>query len=156
MKRKDRMDLRFETVDEGIAYAEKLVEWEKAGKVKMGGKWTLAENFSHLEKAMQMSVDGPKRLAPKLIMMGAKLRKNAFLNKGLPSGIPVNPKLADLKPEGLSAEEGLVKLKESAKLLGEANEYKVHPVFGELSDEEVNKFHCRHMELHLSHAVVTG
>ena len=146
------MKLRFDSVEEVEKYARELAEADKAGKVNMLKKWSLGQNFEHLAKSYVMSVEGAKKMAPMVMRMGAKLPRKLLLGKGIPSGLPINQKMADLKPEDVSAEEGLAYLLSAIEKYRQTKELKAHPIFGELSEEEWNAFHCRHAELHLGNA----
>ena len=154
MAKREKTTLRFDSIQDALAYAEKLVALESEGKVKMTGGWSLGQNLSHLEKSIRMSIHGAKRPASVIVQFGAKLRKKAFLKNGLPAGIPLNNRLADLSPDNISSEEALVKLQHAITDFHQASSYAAHPIFGKLTHEETNAFHCRHMELHLSHAKI--
>ncbi len=146
-----RRTLRFNSVDEIMADAEKLVS---SPYTKVLGNWPLERLLSHLTRAMNNSIDGINAKAPFFIRWIGGLLKGRILTKGMSPGRKL-PKEIDAKffPEVASPQEALEKMRLAVGRIHKEKMNAVHPVFGKLTHEEWLQLHLRHAELHLSFAL---
>lgn len=146
-----RRELRFASLDEVLADAERLVK----GPSKTLGNWSLGQILKHLAAAMDMAVDGLSAKPPWIMRQAARLMKNRMLNKGLSPGFQLPRSMAKtlVVDDGTTPEEGLAALRTAIDRYKSAGELKPHPAFGPLSRTEWDKLHLRHSELHLSFVV---
>jgi hypothetical protein len=81
----------------------------------------------------------------------AGLFKNKLINGKMPAGIKMPPGLArEVLPEPTSTEDGLAQLRAAVARLERDPHRAKHPVFGNISNEEWNKVHLNHANLHMS------
>ncbi len=147
-----RRDLRYESFDELLADAEKLVSTPGTRTL---GNWSLAQLLAHLASAIQMSLgDVPPPTVPWPIRIIGFLVKGRLLRKGPSPGFKlpaeVEPKVY---PSVASAEEGREMLRTAVARTKTERMSARHPILGPLTHEEWGKLHLRHAELHLSFAV---
>ena len=149
----DRRELRFESLDEVLADAERLAAAEN---VKLLGNWSLGQIFKHLAIALNSSIDGVPFKASWFMRRMAGMMKNKFLNKSMPAGFKMNAKMAShFSPsDSLTTDEGIEALRTAVKRMQEESQRVPHVVFGKMTDEEWTKLHLRHAELHLSFAKI--
>lgn len=154
-KVKDRRTLRFGSLAEVLADAERVAAADRAGKLRRAGNWSAGQNFTHLAAFMNYPYDGyPPELEkgpPWVFRTLAKMMKHRFLTKPLPSGFKI-PKTKDgtVGQENVPADEGLRQLKAAAARLEKGPPAMDNPVFGPLTHQEWINLHLRHCELHLS------
>src|SRR5688500_10147814 len=105
-----RRTLHFNTLDETLADAERLVAAEREGTLTRCGNWTLGQALGHLATWANFALDGypPEVRAPLPVRMILRLMKGTILRKGMRPGV----KLGRLPGgtmglEPLDAEEGL-------------------------------------------------
>lgn len=149
---KGRRKLRFETLDEMIAEAERLAE----GEVEMLGNWSLAQIFKHLAEGLNSTLDGSSFKAPFFVklMAGLFMRKK-FIYGGIPPGfaIPKDAQAQFLPKDDVETAAALAELQAAVERLKSTEERAKHPLLGKLTREESDQFQLRHAELHLSFAV---
>lgn len=146
-----RRTLRFESLDDVVADAEKLVA---SPTTKMLGNWPLERLLMHLTTAINGSIDGISARAPWIVRLAAPLFKVSILNKGMTPGFNL-PKKAEpsFYPAAASPQEALEKLRAAVARTRHERMTARHPFLGALTHEEWTKLHLRHAELHLSFAV---
>ncbi len=147
-----RRQLRFSSYDDILEEAERLAA---ADQVKTLGNWSLGQNFQHLAHAMNMSIDGLPSRPPWYLRLAGRMLKNRVLNKGMSPGFNLPERLAKPltpKPE-VSIEEALSALRAGIERLRNESHRESHPAFGKMSNDEWDKLHFRHAELHLSFVV---
>ena len=149
----ERREIRFESLDDLLADAEKLA----SGEVRTVGNWTLGQILEHLAQAMISSIDGTDMKFPWLMKKIIRLfvNKDKMLNKTVPAGFKI-PKKGEpqFSPSpDVSTEDGLASLRAAVQRCQTEEARAEHPVFGELSREQWDKFQLRHAELHLSFAI---
>ncbi|HVV98908.1 MAG TPA: DUF1569 domain-containing protein [Planctomycetaceae bacterium] len=147
----ERRTLRFESLDEIVTDAERLVA---APKVRMLGNWPLEDLFLHLATAINGSLDGIDVRAPWFIRLIAPVFKRRVLTKSMRAGfkLPVSAQ-TDLFPKGKSVAESLESLRSAVARQHSQPMAASHPVFGRLTHDEWRQLHLRHAELHLSFAI---
>jgi hypothetical protein len=146
-----RRQLSFQTIDEVVADAEKLVASTKA---KMLGNWPLCQILTHLSVAINSSIDGISAKAPWFIRLLGPFIKGRILKKGMSAGFNLpKDREAAFFPSAASNQEAFEQLRTAASRLKNERMTARHPVLGKLTHEEWAQFHLRHAELHLSFAV---
>src|SRR5690242_251744 len=78
-----RRTLRFQSLDEVAAEAERLVQ---APRVQMLGNWPLDQLLMHLATAINLSVDGNSFRAPWFVRLIGPWIKKRMLTRGLRAG----------------------------------------------------------------------
>ena len=148
-----RRALRFNSIDDAVADAERLVAAEREGRYERCGNWTLGQALGHLTTWASFAFDGyPKEVqAPLPVRMILRLMRNRIINKGMMSGVKIGR-----VPGGtvglnvMSADEGLRRFRDAFQRLRDTAPTIVNPVFGPLTHEQWINLHLRHAELHLS------
>lgn len=153
-KVKDRRRLRFNTLDEVLADAERVAAADKAGALRRTGNWTTGQTLGHLASWMGYAYDGyPENLRnpPWFIKLLLKVQRNRFMNGALPAGVKI-PKIegGTAGTEVISTEEGIIRLRASCQRLKAGPPSGPNPVFGPMTHDDWIKLACRHAELHLS------
>ena len=146
-----RRNLHFESLDEIVADAQKLVN---SPTTKMLGNWPLERILSHLAMALNRSVDGFNAKASIFIRLIGPFIKGGILRKGMPAGRML-PKevVVSFYPEVPSPQDALQNLALAVERVGKEKMTAAHPVFGKMTHEEWRQLHLRHSELHLSFAL---
>ena len=148
-----RRTLRFETVDDAIDEAEKLVIAEREGRLDRLGNWTLGQTLGHLATWASYPFEGyPPEIRPPLpVRMILGLMRNRILTKGMTPGVRIRgiPN-GTLGLEVLTIEEGLRRFRAALNRLGSTDPDRVNPIFGKLTHEQWIQLNLRHAELHLS------
>jgi hypothetical protein len=139
--------LRFASLDEVLAYAERLV----AGGTKQLGNWSLGQNLQHLALIQNASIDGyPRLMSWPIRILLTYLFKKWMLGKGFP---PSGPNVKTLDPEPIDAALALANLRAATERVKNETKRSLNPGFGEMSLAEWNLLYLRHAELHLSYCV---
>jgi hypothetical protein len=146
-----RRNLRFTSLDEVVADAEKLVS---SPDTKMLGNWPLGRLLTHLANSIDRSIDGSTFKAPWIVRLIGPFLKGRILKNGMSAGFNL-PRQAEasLYPVVDTPREGLEKYRAALGRLHDEKMTARHPVFGEVTPEEWRQFHLRHAELHLSFAL---
>ena len=74
-----RRMLRFESPGQIMAEVDRLVEAERAGRLRRLGNWTLGQTLGHLAAWAEYSYTGAPLKAPFFIRWILRLRKRKFL-----------------------------------------------------------------------------
>ena len=151
-----RRHLRFETADEALSEAERLVAAEQAGQLDRVGNWTLGQALGHLATWANFAFDGypPAIRAPLPVRIILRAIRGRILSKGMMTGVRIRG-----VPEGtlgldpLDADEGLTRFRVAMERLRATSPEIDNPAFGRLTHEEWVRLNLRHAELHLSHLV---
>ena len=154
-----RRQLRFDTIDEALAEAERLVIAERDGQLARAGNWPLGQTLGHLATWANLALDGypPEVRAPWPVRAVARLMRNRILSKGMMAGVKVG-KLpgGTLGLEPVSAEEGLRRFRVAMERLRATPPTAVNPVFGRLTHRQWIDLNLRHAELHLGFQLPDG
>jgi hypothetical protein len=144
-----RRDVTIESYDDILRDAEQLM---RGGKIRSLGNWTAGQNFEHLAKAMDVSIDGVAYTMPVWMRAIARLFKSWFLNRPFKPGFQLPAQLEnDFGPSHcITDEEGFRLLKESVARIKSTDQRAPSPAFGEMPESDWIKLHCRHAALHLS------
>ncbi|HEX2837719.1 MAG TPA: DUF1569 domain-containing protein [Phycisphaerales bacterium] len=147
--------LRFESMADVLADAERIAASDRAGTLRRTGNWTAAQAMNHVSAFMEYPYDGyPKELStpPWFVRVILKLMKNKYMKGPLPKGVKI-PKI----PGGtVGATDGpidaaMVRFKKAAARLKASAPTVANPIFGPMSHEEWVQLHCRHAELHFGY-----
>jgi hypothetical protein len=145
-----RRTLRFSSLDEVVADAERLVA---SPDTKMLGNWSLGQILMHLARAVNGSIDGISFRAPWFIRLLGPWLKRRVLIRGMPAGFKLPPAAeATAFPTPASPQEALEILRQATARTKSETMSSPHPVFGALTHDEWRQLHLRHSELHLSFA----
>jgi hypothetical protein len=144
-----RRKLRFESLDDVLAEAERLA----SGEVKLLGNWSLAQILQHLAKGLNSTIDGTSLKIPLFMKLAGRLfMKKKFIYGEIPAGIEI-PKEAQaqfLPPGNIEPEAALSELRAAIERVKSADARADHPIFGKMSLEESDQFQMRHAEMHFS------
>ncbi len=150
-----RRSIRYNSLDELLGDARRLVRAEEQGRLTLTGNWTLGQIFGHLAAWMSYPYDGfPIGKAPWFVRLFVGMQKKKFLTKGLPAGVRI-PGTPDgtFAVERLTTAEGMRRLETAvARIRTGAAPTHPSPVFGPMTHEEVVQGNLRHAELHMSFA----
>lgn len=147
--------LRFSSLNEALAEAERLAAADSTGALVRTGNWTLGQIFSHVASFVNYAYDGyPPELpsTPWLVRVLVRAMKRRFLSGKLPRGYKIRG-----MPSGtagvldLPTDEALAMLRAAIARLQRTAPPVQNPVFGALSHEEWKALHLRHMELHFGY-----
>jgi hypothetical protein len=145
-----RRKLRFESIDEMMAEVDRLVQAEKAGRLKRLGNWTVGQMLGHLAVWAEYSYTGPPIKAPFFIKLIFRLRKRKFLYGSMPAGVKIpGIKGGTLATEPMPLDEALGRLQRAMERLKTEAPTVPNVIFGPLRHEEWIAMTLRHAELHL-------
>ena len=151
-----RRRLRFETIDEAIAEAERLVVAEREGRLDRAGNWTLGQALGHLATWANFALDGypPEVRTPLAVRMILKVMRNRILTQGMMAGVKVGKVPGGtVGTEPLDPDEGLRRLRAALERLRATAPTIDNPAFGRLTHEQWIQLNLRHAELHLGNLV---
>jgi hypothetical protein len=146
-----RRTLRFHSIDEALADVERLVEADRAGRLKRLGNWTLGQALGHVATWAEYAFTGAPIKAPFFVRWIVGLRKRKYLYESMPSGVRI-PRVegGTLGTDPLTLEEGRERFRRAFGRLKNEPPTAPSPVFGMLTHEEAIALNLRHTELHLS------
>jgi hypothetical protein len=151
-----RRTLRFATIDDALAEAERLAAADREGRLDRAGNWPLGQTLGHLATWANFAFDGyPDAVrAPLPIRLMLRLMRRTILNKGMMAGVRVgNVPGGTVGLDPLSTDDGLTKYRTAMERLRATAPTITNPVFGKLSHEQWIMLNLRHAELHLSFQV---
>lgn len=145
--------LRFSTLADVVAEADRLAAADRAGKLRQMGNWNIGQIFNHLATWATYPYDGyPPELSnpPWFVRVFLKLKKKSYLHGKMPQGVRIpGLKEGTLGMDPIGTEDGLKKLKGAMKRLEEAPPKRANPIFGPISHEDWKNINLRHAELHM-------
>ena len=143
-----RRALHYESLGKVMPDVDRLLEGHSTV-----GNWSLAQICRHLATVMRRVVDLPASTPHDASQWVGEKRKRQFFESGLvPKGIPASPPL--LPVEGLDDREEAEGLRQAiAHYEASPGPVAPHRLFGFLTREEWDRFHCIHCAHHLSFAV---
>jgi hypothetical protein len=145
-----RRTLRFESVDQAMAEAERLAEAERAGRLKRLGNWTLGQTLAHLAAWVEYGYTGAPLKVPFFIRWFLRLRKRKFLYGPMGAGVKIpGVEGGTLATDLVPLDEGLGRFRRAMKRLKAEAPTAPSPAFGRLTHEESIALNLRHAELHL-------
>jgi hypothetical protein len=145
-----RRQLRFESIDEMMAEVDRLVQAEKAGRLKRVGNWTLGQALGHLAVWAEYSYSGAPLKPPWFIKLILRLRKQKFLHRPMRAGVRIpGVKGGTLATELMPLEEALGRFQRVMTRLKTEAPMAPNVIFGPLTHDEWIAINLRHAELHL-------
>jgi hypothetical protein len=146
----NRRILRFDSIDQVLADVDRLVEAERAGRLKRLGNWTLGQALGHLAAWAEFGYTGSPLKVPFFIKWIFRLRKRQFLYGRMRAGVRI-PRMegGTLATDPLSTDEGLARFRRMMGRLKTEAPAVPSPAFGKLTHEESIALALRHAELHL-------
>ena len=149
-----RRTLCFESIDQMMAEVDRLVEAERAGRLRRLGNWTLGQALGHLATWAEYSYTGAPLKPPFFIRWLLRLRKRGFLYRPMPAGVKI-PRVegGTLATEPMPTEEALGRLRRVMERLKSEAPAVPNVIFGPLTHDEWIALNLRHAELHLGFLV---
>lgn len=148
-----RRTLRFSSIDEAIAEADRLAGAERDGRLTRTGNWPLGQTLGHLATWASFAHEGyPSEVHPPLpIRLIARLMKSHILTKGMMPGMKVGRVPGGtLGLDPLSTDDGLTRFHAAMRRLQNTAPTIPNPVLGKLTHEQWIQLNLRHAELHFS------
>lgn len=144
----NRRKLHFDTLDDAVAEAERLV----ATDVETSGRYSLGQILDHLARVID-TVTGEVVPPPAPLPLRIVLRvvRPIMITRTLPSGFKLPAKTQSLlwSADEIDPATGLQHWKEAIERYNRT-ELLPHPVFGKMTRQQHDQIQCRHSELHLS------
>jgi Protein of unknown function (DUF1569) len=142
-----RRTLRFEAIDQLMADVDRLVEAERAGRLKRLGNWTLG----HLAVWSEYSYAGTPLKPPFWVKWIVRLRKQSFLYGPMRAGVHIpGVKGGTLAIDDMPLDDALPRLQRVMNRLRSEVPTAPNSIFGPLTHDEWIALQLRHAELHLS------
>jgi hypothetical protein len=148
-----RRQLRFDTIDDALAEAERLAAAERDGRLARTGNWTLGQALGHLATWVNFAFEGyPSSVrAPLPVRVVLRLIRNRILSRGMMSGVKIRGiPGGTLGTDVLLTDEALRRFRDAMQRLRTTSPAIVNPAFGRLTHEQWIQLNLRHAELHLS------
>jgi hypothetical protein len=149
-----RRPVRYASLDELLADAERIAAADRAGKLTRTGNWTAGQSFGHLAGWTDAAYDGYPSDMPKppwIFKVLLKMMKNRFLHKGMPVGMKIRGVEGGTKfIDPLPLDEGLARLRRTIARVRTTQPIHGNPIFGTMKREECELALLRHAEIHLS------
>ena len=150
-----RRPVRFESLEELSAEAERIAEAEHAGRARALGNWSPGQNLQHLARFMTCSLDGFGKEPPLPVkLFGRVLRlflRGGMFQKPVPPGFKLPRGMPFIPAEQVGAGEGARELCAVIDRVQQGAPFiPASPLFGRLTREQWIALHLRHAELHLS------
>lgn len=146
--------LKFNTLDEALAEAERLAQAEREGRLQRTGNWTLGQALGHLAYWINVAYDGypPELRPPWFVKLILRTMKGRVLRGELPRGARI-PKVpgGTLGIDVIPTEEGLARFRKAVARLKAAPPSVPNIVFGPLTHDEWTRMHTGHAQLHLGY-----
>lgn len=153
--------MRYGSLDDVMADADRVVAAESAGQARALGNWTPGQVMQHIARFMGCSLDGfPGELPWIWRVLGRGMRLvlgGRLLAKAPPAGFRLPEGTAFLPDEGVSAAEGARDLAAVIDRVRAGDRFiPASPLLGKLTREQWIELHCRHAELHMSFVAIDG
>ena len=146
-----RRSLRFSSIDEALADADRLVAAERSGTLGRRGNWTLGQTLGHLAAWASFCYEGYPIKPPRVIGWILRLRRHAFIHGPMRAGVHIpRVKGGTVATEELSTDEGHARFRRAFERLKGERAMDRHPFLGKMAQEEWIALNLRHAELHLS------
>lgn len=146
----ERRELKFETLDESIADAERLASAE----VRVTGNHSFGQILNHLALSIEVTTGRVVAPPPPFFMrLMMPLMKRMIINsKPFKPGIklPAKGEAFFWPDKEFDVACSLQYLKEAAEFYKSNGPLEKHPFFGKITRAENDELNCRHAALHLS------
>lgn len=146
-----RRTLRFESIEQALAEADRLAAAERAGRLRRLGNWTLGQALGHLAVWTEYVYTGMPLKVPFFIRWIVGLRKRKYLEGPMRAGVHI-PRVpgGTLATEPMPLDEALGRWRRVMERLRVEEPTIPSPLFGRLTHAEAIALALRHSELHLS------
>ncbi len=154
--RRERRELRFATMDDMLAEAERLAA---APQVELVGNWSLGQILEHVALAIEKAIDGTAGQAPWYMRLMMKFVGPSMLRRletgTVPSGFRMPKSLqGDFLPaNNVTTEDGLDHLRRAVERWKAEDRRATHVAFGSITSEQHDLVQRRHAEMHFSHVI---
>lgn len=149
-----RRPVRYTSLDELLADAERIAAAERAGKLTRTGNWTAGQSFGHLAGWTDAAYNGYPSDMPSMpwaFKIIVRLLKNRILHEGMPVGMKLRGVEGGTKfIEPLALNDGLARLRRTVSRVQTTQPTHRNPIFGTMTREECELMLLRHAEIHLS------
>lgn len=150
-KKVARRTLRFSTLDETLAEAQRIADAARAGLLQQLGNWTPGQALGHLAAAINFGFDGYPKPAPWYLKLLVRPFKRRILSRPFAPGLRVpGIKGGTNATEVLPLADGLARFVAATERLRAQCPPVPNAVFGPLTHDEWITYAVRHAELHLS------
>jgi uncharacterized protein DUF1569 len=152
----ERRHLHFNSIDEVLAEVDRLVEAERAGRLKHVGNWTLGQTLGHLARWAEYGYTSCPLNPPFFIRWILRMRKNSFLYKPMRAGVRI-PRVPNgtLATDPMPLDEALPRYRKVMERVKTEPPTFPSPALGKLTHDESIALNLRHAELHLGFMVPT-
>ena len=143
----EHRELRFESIDDAMAEAERL----SACETRTTGNFSLGQIYEHLARTLEV-VLGERKMPPVAfpMRMMARLMRPMVLKKASTGfKLPAAAQGVLWPTEDVSDEAGLAHLRETFGRFKSADSLPKHVFFGNMTRSQHDKLQCRHFETHL-------
>ena len=146
----ERRKLRFASIDDALAEAERLVACEAAGRIECLGNWNLGQILGHLATWAEYAYKPNPMPAPWFVKLFVKLFRNRIINDEMRPGARL-PRIpgGTLGTEECDTASAMQRYRAAMERLRREAPTHPSPAFGPLTHEEGIKLNLRHSELHL-------
>jgi hypothetical protein len=146
----DHRKLHFDSIDQLMAEVDRLVEAERAGRLKHLGNWTLGQTLGHVACWAEYSYTGAPLKVPFFIKWIVRLRKKRFLYGPMTPGVRI-PRVpgGTLATDVVPLDEAVERIRGVMQRLKSEAPTALNPLFGSLTHDEWIALTSRHAELHL-------
>jgi len=149
-----RRPLRFESIDQMMAEVDRLVEAERAGRLRRVGNWTLGQTLGHLATWAEYGFTGTPLKPPFFIRWVLRLSKRKFLHDPMRAGVKIpGVEGGTLATAPMPVDEALGRMRRVMERLKLEAPTLPNVIFGPLKHEEWIALNLRHAELHLGFLV---
>jgi len=151
-----RRVLRFNSVNDALGEAQRLVAADQQGRLGRVGNWTLGQTLGHLATWASFAFNGypPEVCPPAPIRLVLRMLRNRVLTKGMPAGMKVGRVPGGtVGTEVVPTDEGMARFCAAMERLRQESPPIDNPVFGKLTHEQWIQLNLRHAELHLGFQV---
>jgi len=149
----ERRQLRLETLDDLLAEVDRLVEADRAGRLRAAGNWTAGQVLGHVAAWIEYGYDGyPMAKPPWFVRLLARWYLKKMLRDGMQPGFRIpGVEGGTYGIEEMPVEQAAERLRRAVQRLQAGEPARYHsPAFGPMSEEDRIKLTLRHAELHLS------
>ncbi len=142
-----RRKVNYRSYEELLADAERL----SGPDVQLLGNWSAGQVFQHLATAYNGSIDGLPGTFPWHLRLMVWFLKKRLLAGPMPAGFKPPRDLGDaVLPAPTATDVGLANLRAAVARLGRESSRAPHPLLGKLTNEEWDRVHLSHANLHMS------
>ena len=151
-----RRQLRLETLDDLLAEVDRVLEADRAGRLKAVGNWTPGQILGHIAAWIEYGYDGyPMPKPPWFVRLLARWHFKKMLRDGMQPGFSIpGVEGGTYGIDDMPTDEAAERLRAAVRRLQAGEPARYHsPAFGAISEEDRVQLTLRHAELHLSFLV---